>query len=247
MEADEYLRMAQQETVLWWFHLLHENLFAALDSLGIPLGGDLNCADFGCGTGGFVAKLRERFPTWRVVGLDKSQAALKFARLNRGPCFVCADVGRPPLRPNAFDVVFAADVMCHRDVEPASMLKAVHAVLKPGGIVILNNPAYEWLRSYHDAFVHTGRRYTTDRVAAELAQAGFTVARCTYWNTVLFPLMVLKRKLLTGSASRSDVDQIPAWLNRLLLFVSLPEPALMRYGASFPFGGSVLAVGRKEA
>jgi hypothetical protein len=125
-------------------------------------------------------------------------------------------------------------------------LGGIFAALKPGGVVILNNPAYEWLRSYHDAFVHSARRYTKTGVAAELATAGFTVARCTYWNTILFPLMVIKRKLPAGSASGSDVEEVPAWLNRLFSLVSLPEPVFMRYGINLPFGGSVLAIGRKQ-
>jgi hypothetical protein len=57
--------------------------------------------------------------------------------------------------------------------------------------------------------------------------------------------MVLKRKVLTGAASRSDVGEVQPWLNRLFSLVSLPEPALIRYGVNLPFGGSVLAVGRK--
>jgi SAM-dependent methyltransferase len=244
MEADEYRRLAELESELWWFGLLHDALFASLESLGLSTVA-LRCADFGCGTGGFLSKLGGRFPTCSVVGLDKSTVALSLARRNHGSNLVAGDVQNPPFKPEVFDIVFALDVMYHRDVEPARMLNAIFTVLKPGGLVILNNPAYEWLRSYHDVYVHTARRYTVKSVAIDLKNAGFDVVRCTYWNTILFPLMVLKRKILTGSASRSDVGDVPAWLNRALSFISLPEPALMRYGISLPFGGSVLAIGRK--
>jgi SAM-dependent methyltransferase len=245
MEADEYTRLAQQESVLWWFDLLHRNLFAVLESAALHKPG-LSCADFGCGTGGLVGKLRKRFPTWSVVGLDKSEAALKFAARNYGPYFIRGDVQQPPFSADYFDVIFAVDVMYHKDVQPVRMLGGIFAVLKPGGVVILNNPSYEWLRSYHDTFVHSARRYTKTGVAAELAAAGFTVTRCTYWNTILFPLMVVKRKLPAGSASGSDVEEVPAWLNRLFSLASLPEPVFMRYGINLPFGGSVLAIGRKR-
>jgi SAM-dependent methyltransferase len=245
MEADEYKRLAQQENELWWFDLLHRNLFAVLDSVGLPHEG-LQCADFGCGTGNTVARLRERFPTWALVGLDKSNAAVAFARRNHGPHFVLGDVHRPPFKSDFFDIVFAVDVMYHREVQPTQMLQGAFSVLKPGGMVIVNNPAYEWLWSYHDQFVHAARRYTARGVAASLTGAGFTVVRGTYWNAALFPLMVLKRKFLTASASHSDVAAIPAWLNRIFSLVSLPEPWLLRYGVNLPFGGSVLAVGRKR-
>jgi SAM-dependent methyltransferase len=244
MESDEYARLAQQESILWWFGLLHRNLFASLDSTGRP-GPGLKCADFGCGTGSFIAKLRRRFPTWSFVGIDKSRAALEFARQNHGPYFIFGDVQNPPFKADFFDIIFAVDVMYHRDIQPARMLNSIFEVLKPGGMVILNNPAYEWLHSYHDVYVHTARRYTTGRIAADLKEAGFTIVRCTYWNTLLFPLMVIKRKLLTGSESRSDVAEIPSWLNWMLSLASLPEPMLLRYGIDLPFGGSVLAIGRK--
>jgi SAM-dependent methyltransferase len=244
MEADEYRRLAEQESALWWFDLLHRNLFASLRSLGLSSQG-LKCADFGCGTGGFVGQLRHRFPTWSIIGLDKSDTALAFARRTYGPGFILGDAQRPPFRSESFDIIFAVDVLYHRDVQPSLMLKAIFAALRPGGIVVLNNPAYEWLRSYHDVFVHTGRRYTAASISTSLVEVGFTVVRCTYWNTVLFPLMVLKRKLLAGSMSHSDVDSVPLWLNRLFSWASLPEPELIRYGINLPFGGSILAIGRK--
>ena len=246
MEADEYTRLAQQEDIHWWFGLLHRNLFAALDFLALS-GPGLRCADFGCGTGGLIAELRNRFPTWSIFGVDRSTAAIELARQKHGSNFVIGDVQCPPFKADLFDIIFSMDVMCHREVQSARMLKGIFAALKPGGVVILNNPAYEWLRSYHDAFVHTARRYTICGVADDLAEAGFTVMRCTYSNTILFPLMVIKRKLLTGSASRSDVDDVPFWLNRLLELVSLPEAILIRRGIYLPFGGSVLAIGRKAA
>jgi ubiquinone/menaquinone biosynthesis C-methylase UbiE len=244
MEADEYTRLAQQENVLWWFDLLHANLFASIEALDLSAPGQ-KCADFGCGTGGFLGKLRTRNPSWSVIGLDKSASALGFARRKYGPFFVGGDVERPPFKADLFDIVFAIDVLYHRSVEPARMLEAIFRVLKPGGVVILNNPAYEWLRSYHDVFVHTARRYTRRSIVTDLNRAGFTVVRSSYWNTMLFPLMVLRRKVLPRSLSRSDVEEVQPWLNRLLSTVSLPEPALMRYGVNLPFGGSVLAVGRK--
>jgi len=246
MEADEYTRLAQQENVLWWFGLLRRNLFAVIDGLNLSAPG-LKCADFGCGTGGFVAKLQERFPTWSVIGLDKSRSALEFARQNHGAHFVRGDVQTPPFKAGSLDLIISVDVMYSREVEPRRMLEGAFAALKPGGIVIVNNPAYQWLHSYHDVFVNTARRYTARRIAEELNEAGFTVARCTYWNTVLFPLMVLKRKVLAGSATHSDVAEIPDWLNGIFTLLSLPEPVLMRYGANLPFGGSVLAIGRKAS
>jgi hypothetical protein len=97
MQADEYRRRAEQEGVLWWFDLLQLKLFASLDSIGFS-GQKRKGAAFGRVTGGLVGRLRNRFPTWSVVGLDKSDAALAFARRTYRPCFVLGGVQRPPFK-----------------------------------------------------------------------------------------------------------------------------------------------------
>ena len=107
MEADEYTRLAQQEDVHWWFGLLHRNLFAALDFLALS-GQGLRCADFGCGTGGLIGELRNRFPTWSIVGVDRSTAAIELRAAKARFQFHCRGCSMPavqggPLRYNLFN------------------------------------------------------------------------------------------------------------------------------------------------
>ena len=120
---------------------------------------------------------------------------------------------RPPFKADFFDVIFAADVLCHRDVRPVRMLEAIFAVLKPGGIVILNNPAYEWLRSYHDTFVHTARRYTT----------GGSCRRSCPGRLYGCALHVLEHNSLSAHGAQAQItdrvsrhaamsDDVPPWL-----------------------------------
>jgi hypothetical protein len=76
-----------------------------------------------------------------------------------------------------------------------------------------------------------------------LASAGFTGIRTGYWNTILFPLMVLKRKLGWRGEGKpaSDVVLMPAPVERLFAAIVALEAALLRTGLRLPFGGSVLA------
>ena len=69
-------------------------------------------------------------------------------------------------------------------------------MLRPGGQLALNLPAFQWLHSAHDVRVHNTRRFTAGGVRALLAAAGFTDVRARYWNALLFPLMVVQRKVL---------------------------------------------------
>jgi hypothetical protein len=57
--------------------------------------------------------------------------------------------------------------------------------------------------------------------------------------------MVLKRKVFTFGADKSDVHETPSLMNRAFSFVARPEAICLRCGVSLPFGGSVLAVARK--
>ena len=60
---------------------------------------------------------------------------------------------------------------------------------------------------------------------------------------LLFPLMVLSRKLLPGGGS--DVRPQPGWVEAMGRTATGIERTLIRAGIVLPFGGSVLAVAAK--
>ena len=53
-----------------------------------------------------------------------------------------------------------------------------------GGVLYLQLPAFDRLRSHHDAAVYTRHRYTADELRAMLAGAGLRVRRLTYANAL---------------------------------------------------------------
>jgi hypothetical protein len=74
-----------------------------------------------------------------------------------------------------------------------------------------------------------------------LANAGFGNIRATYWNTVLFPLMVMRRTVFGSRRAESDVMTYPAALERLFRTAMRFENAMLQHGVTLPFGGSILA------
>jgi hypothetical protein len=109
--------------------------------------------------------------------------------------------------------------------------------------MVLNLPAFEWLKSAHDSHVHTARRFTAHQAAGLLRDAGFVAVEVSYWNSLLLPLMVLQRKVLAASDdAASDVAPFPVWLDRALHAVTVVERRLSAVGLRYPAGGSVLAV-----
>ena len=80
-----------------------------------------------------------------------------------------------------------------------------------------------------------------------LEGAGFRLLFASYWNTILFPVMVVTRKLLPeGGGATSDVKLHPPPVEALCRAATGLEHALLRRGIRLPFGGSVIAVAAKQ-
>jgi len=161
--------------------------------------------DAGCGTGGLLARLARELPDAATVGIDIDETACRWAAEKSGRPVCAGSVDALPFADGAFTAIVSVDVLCHRDVDEAHALAQFHRCLAGGGILVLNLPAYRWLMSRHDAAVYNARRYTRGAVIRLLRAAGFRPIFTSYWNMILFPLMVATRKLLPATGSGSDV------------------------------------------
>ena len=233
MEPDEYARMDAVEASMWWYRALHTRILAALaDQPGAIL-------DAGCGTGGLLAQIGQSQPAF---GLEWHQDACALAARKTGRPIARGSINALPFAPDTFGTVIAADVLCHAAVEPAVALPEVRRVLRPGGRLIVNMPAFRSLMSAHDVQVHNARRMSAPETRAMLETAGFRVLRARYWNGLLLPLMIVQRKIVARSSDRSDVAAFPPWLDRMLHGMTALERHLP---FPLPAGGSVLAIAER--
>src|SRR5947207_3271757 len=164
MEAVEYEKMHAVEERMWWYRGLHAALLGQLDrhaAAGRVL-------DAGCGTGGLLKRLRPD-----SVGLDYAAIAARYARDKSGRPVVVGSINDLPFAAGAFAAVLSADVLAHRSVDETRALAELHRCLEPAGVVILNLPAYGWLKSDHDRRVHQDRRYTRGSLVRLLEATGF--------------------------------------------------------------------------
>jgi ubiquinone/menaquinone biosynthesis C-methylase UbiE len=239
VEAAEYDLMDAVEQRMWWYRALH---LRALQALQRRPGAPGALLDAGCGTGGLLRRLAGTLGR-ALVGLDYNPEAARRAGAKSGALTAGGDANCLPFADGSFGALVSLDVLCHRAVEPGLALAEFHRVLQPGGTLVLNLPAFEWLHSAHDIRVHNARRFTADQARALLAEAGFTAIETRYWNALLLPLMILQRKILkSDSEAKSDVAPFPPWLDAMLYSVTALEGFLARLGLRFPAGGSVLVI-----
>jgi SAM-dependent methyltransferase len=245
MERAEYDLMAAVEDRMWWFRGLHALTSSAwLRSRHASLARSfLPALDAGCGTGGLLRRLAEVTPEASFLGLEYVESAAVVASEKSLRPIVVGTVNDLPFDDGALAAVFSMDVLCHLGVDEERALSEVARCLASGGIIFINLPAYKWMLSVHDERVHNTRRYSRPEVVAMLRRAGFNSVVGTYWNTFLFPLMVLKRKVFSGD--ESDVKPFPAPLEFLFRSVLCFERMLLRLGLRLPFGGSIFAVAVK--
>jgi SAM-dependent methyltransferase len=160
---------------------------------------------------------------------------------------VQGSVSSLPFADESFDAVVSIDVLCHAGVDEQQAIAEAARVLKPGGRLLVQVPAFDWLRGEHDAAVWTKRRYRCGEIANLLRAAGLSARRSAYRNALLFPLAVVARLARRGRRSRegarSDVRPVPAPINALLSAVLAFE---RRIPVALPFGLSVFVVGEKE-
>ena len=81
------------------------------------------------------------------------------------------------------------------------MLRECHRVLRPGGLLLVTDSAFKWLRSAHDEAVHGARRYTRRELVDRVRAAGFTPVLASYAYCLVFPAW--RRSASRGAAPRA--------------------------------------------
>ena len=229
-----------------WYEIAHLDHFWIVRRFEVlrRLAGDLieqstAMAEVGCGHG-LLQRQIEDFYHVSVTGFDLNEIALK-QTVSRFSPVCCYDVlERNPEYESRFDLIVLADVLEHIADEEA-FLRAIQFHLAPGGAVVLNVPALQWLYSGYDRAAGHFRRYRIGSLAAGAQRSGMTIARYTYWGFPLLPLLALRKLWLAlrpaEKAIAAGFDAGGAMRDRALLALSRCEPIPQRVA-----GTSLMAV-----
>jgi ubiquinone/menaquinone biosynthesis C-methylase UbiE len=242
MEVEEYGRIAAAEDDHWWYRNTRA-LMAGM--LGPWLRSGLRILDAGCGPGGNGAWLAEH---GRVIGIDLARQALEFVRQRRPTTApVLATAERMPFADGSFDVAVAVTVL-YTVRDDIGALDELARVLRPGGAVLLFEPAFRFLRRAHDATVHGLRRYRRAELAGMAERAGLRVHKATYAYSFLAPpaaalAVVERRKAAVPADAGSDVERRA--LDRVFApLADVERRWLARHRV--PFGTSVVVVATRR-
>jgi len=246
MNPEAYTQIFESEDSHWWYVGMQAITWSILNGNGPRPVERPRILDVGCGSGGMLAQFNEYA---LATGIDLSPHALKFCRLRNLPRLAQASAEALPFGDNSFDLVTCFDVLYHRAItHDETVLAEMGRVLRPGGRLLLREPAYNLLRGRHDQAVHTERRYTAGELARKLRLAGFQIERVTYANTILFPAAATKRLIESWrhleSPDAHDPDlEATRWGHVLIRILTLEARLLKRI--NLPFGLSVIALARK--
>ncbi|MCA1809610.1 MAG: class I SAM-dependent methyltransferase [Kiritimatiellia bacterium] len=243
MKSSEIQRMSRMEDFYWWHLGRNAIVRELLKSLHLSPGSRI--INIGCGTGGMIPVLQE---FGAVDSYDPSSEAVQICRERGLLSTNLFDGMRLPCPDGAYDLAVALDVLEHIEDDEAA-LDEWKRVLKPGGRMLLTVPAYQWLWSSHDEALGHFRRYSASQLHRKLNRLGLSVGKRSYAITFSFPLIMAYR--LFDSLRQSDHSpaasyvMLPRPLNAFLAALLSLEGRILRH-VNFPFGTSVVIIGRKN-
>ena len=246
--------MASVEADYWWYRGLRDAIERCLRRPEFDLGPGPKVLDAGCGSGANLECLRSVLSPSYLGGFDTSEQAVELAHEKSPSADIYqSDICDPVVHADSLDLIVSLDAIYIPGVDRAfDGLRRLTAYLRPGGLMIVNLPAYDWLYSRHDVAIHTSERYTAGRVKHLLERLALVPERLSYRLCLLFPAVVLGRlpSMLSArrgpSDARSDLHHAPGgWANQALFEILKVENRMIAAGARLPWGSSVFAVARK--
>lgn len=257
MQKNEYENIYRNEKTHFYYQAINGLVLDLLRREKIKEGDKV--LDAGCGTGGLLLKMTKEYD---AQGIDISPEALKYCKARE----VKAQTGsleKLPFKSESFEAITSIDVIYHKYIkDDTKAVSELARVLKPGGLLILRVPAFNFLKNEHDRVVMTNKRYTGKELKDLAKKVNLEVVQISYLNPSLFIGSLISKIFshsraggnlygwipafagMTG-AVHSSVYKINPFINWLGFVVLSLENLLVRVGLAWPIGQGVILVARK--
>jgi SAM-dependent methyltransferase len=253
INREEYRSMFEVEEKLWWYKILHEKVIAEIDSFAKG-NKEIKILDAGCGTGGLLLKLQST-DYQNIQGFDYNDDAVAFSK-SRGLNVQKLDITnlQGVFEKESFDVIISDDVLYQfKDEVIENTISSIVDILKPNGVFITNNNAFEIFRGTHDIAVGSKKRFVLKDFKAYLFKRKYvSISKHHYWSLLLSPLILavrliqklrLKLNLVDLENIKSDLEMPSEFMNTLFYTICKTEGKIFKKS---PFGSSLFLVIKKE-
>jgi SAM-dependent methyltransferase len=252
-----FKRLAAIEDEHFWFLSRNVAITRVVQSLVTGWPTDYRVLEVGCGTGNVLRALERTCLGGTVVGMDLFTEGLAFARQRVSCSLVLGDIENPPFLAQ-FNLVGAFDVIEHIP-DDVQVLRSIHAMLAPGGRLMVTVPAHQALWSYFDTASHHCRRYELTELRQKLNQTGYEIEFLSPFMASTYPLIWAGRRaarLLNRDRRLNTVKtdhelalkelRIIPFINSVLAFVLMQEARLIARRRTLPMGSSLIAIAKKS-
>ena len=106
----------------------------------------------------------------------------------------------------AYDGIYTSNVLEHIE-DDVAVLKRLHRLLKPGGMLAIYVPAFMLLYSHIDASVGHYRRYGKKDLLSRLEQAQFAILECRYVDSIGFFAWLALKMIGPRKGGSDDLDR----------------------------------------
>ena len=204
-----------------WF-VARSKLFLNL----MPRNKNSSILDFGCGSGSFLKRLNNA-GYMDLSGVDVPE------NNNASDCFVITKT----IQKRKYDVILMMDVLEHIEDDEA-ILRKIKLHLKPGGMLILSVPAYNFLWSNHDIVNMHFRRYTRNSLKKVIEEAKFKTKFMTNWNSTFFPIIAVSRLIFRNTNKELNLKN--NFFSKLVYLILIFESYIVKK-TGLPFGLSIVS------
>ena len=205
--------------------------------------------DCGAGTGELVRELKASYEPQgiSVIGIEYVEEARRLAKERKGIDLVEGSILELPLHNGSSSVTIALNVLEHVEDDTLAFSEMLR-ITKPGGIVIINVPAFMSLWSDWDVSLGHFRRYSKSMLQAVLAshRSEIDVLHFEYENAFAFlPILTLRNFSRLFKVKSRFEDRIPSsGVNKMLLGIFVGQSKASWFHP--PFGSSLFCVLRKK-